>query len=112
MINEVSERERALKERIRAGAGEMQDYFELADILHERGGFTEALTIVKQALALDLTPDQRGFMLYEEAHLLSLTAGQDDEVLALAKQALSLLGEQHQTPEFALSAINAAEGST
>jgi hypothetical protein len=96
MIGDVSDVEKTLRERIRAGTAGIEDYVDLADILTQRGELPESLTIVKQALTLDLNQEQRGLVLYQEAHLASLTAGQDDEVVALAEQSLSLLGDEQK----------------
>lgn len=107
MMEETPEREGTLKERIRLGTGEMQDYVELADIYYQTGRLEDTISILKEASSLDLPPRQRASLLNEQAQFLFLITGAENESLVLAEQAISTLRQHPQTPDTALAEISA-----
>jgi tetratricopeptide (TPR) repeat protein len=107
MLDETPERERNLKERIRVGTAQMQDYVELADIYYLTGRLDDTLAILKEATSLDLAPCQRASLLNEQAQFVFLITGAKDEALALAEQAILILRQHPPTPDTALAEISA-----
>lgn len=103
MADESSERQRGLTQLVQDRSGELSDYLELADLLFIEGHSEKSLAILKAAAKLPLSPLQQGLLLNEQAQFLSRVAGNDDEALALAEQALTILRQQRSTAESILA---------
>lgn len=92
-------RERELREKIRAGSQELDDYHDLVHLLFSSGRPEEVVPLYRQALKLSLTHVQRARVSVELGWTLLDAMGKEAEARTLAEDAISLLANEPEDSE-------------
>lgn len=96
---EERSREAELRDRIAAGAAEVADYQELANLLNSDARDDEAIRVYERTLTLPLTGMQRASVLWELGALVEATRAERERARALAEEALEVLSRESNSPE-------------
>ena len=92
-------KEQELREKIRAGSQELDDYLDLADLLRAGGRTHEVVPQYREALNLPLTNLQRAEVSTELGWVLYDPLCEEAEARTLAENAIHLLAEEPESPE-------------
>ena len=87
-------KEQELREKIRAGSQELEDYHDLAHLLLSSGRPDEVVPLYRQAPNLSLKNAQRGKVSVELGWTLLDVSGKEAEARTLAEAAISLLADE------------------
>ena len=98
----VSEVERNLRARVKAGAASLADYHQLADLLKTEGRLPDAAAVYEEALGRPFRSVESARLGWEFADLLHHSLGESAAAAVAADRALAVLRGESDTREVAL----------